>query len=143
MIDDQIWKDIPEYNGEYQVSNKGLVRSLKNGKERILYSSMVKGRNKPAFVTLSSKERGQHTYTVDYLVAKMFMGETPLGHCIAHRNNDTNDNMTDNLYFKKKSLTREDRRRIKILLDNAIKEELIMKLYPVTKTIIKEIGNEV
>ena len=30
------WKDIPDYNGDYQVSNKGIVKSLKHKNERIL-----------------------------------------------------------------------------------------------------------
>ena len=33
---DEIWKDIEGYEGLYQISNKGRVKSLKWGKERIL-----------------------------------------------------------------------------------------------------------
>ena len=32
----EIWKDIKEYEGLYQVSNLGRVKSLKFGKEKIL-----------------------------------------------------------------------------------------------------------
>jgi hypothetical protein len=33
---EEIWKDVPNYEGVYQVSNLGRVKSLKWGKERIL-----------------------------------------------------------------------------------------------------------
>ena len=31
-----MWKDIPNYEGMYQVSNLGRIRSFKRGKERVL-----------------------------------------------------------------------------------------------------------
>ena len=33
---DEIWRDIDGYEGLYQISNKGRVKSLKWGKKRIL-----------------------------------------------------------------------------------------------------------
>lgn len=35
-MDEEIWKDIKGYDGKYQVSNLGRVRSFKYNKERIL-----------------------------------------------------------------------------------------------------------
>ena len=32
----EVWKDVPHYNGFYQVSNLGRVKSLKSGKEKIM-----------------------------------------------------------------------------------------------------------
>ena len=34
-MDDEIWKDIPGYEGAYQCSNLGRIKSLKFGKEKI------------------------------------------------------------------------------------------------------------
>ena len=34
--DEVIWKDIPDYDGVYQASSHGEIKSFKNGKERIL-----------------------------------------------------------------------------------------------------------
>jgi hypothetical protein len=35
-----IWKEVPEFDGNYIVSNTGIVKSLKFGKERILSNSI-------------------------------------------------------------------------------------------------------
>lgn len=39
----EIWKDIYGYEGDYQVSNLGCVKSLKYGKERILFQKDLTG----------------------------------------------------------------------------------------------------
>jgi hypothetical protein len=33
---EEIWKDIPNFDGVYKISNHGRIKSLKNNKERIL-----------------------------------------------------------------------------------------------------------
>ncbi|MBL0317470.1 MAG: HNH endonuclease [Flavobacteriales bacterium] len=80
---EEIWKDIPNYEGKYQVSNKGRVKSMarraksgiKNGlthrpvNERILKPSITKGYY---MVVLSDKTR--HAFTVHGLVARVFIG---------------------------------------------------------------------
>lgn len=38
-----IWKDIPDYEGLYQVSDCGQVKSFKNGKEKILKPGLDRG----------------------------------------------------------------------------------------------------
>ena len=40
-INIEIWKDIPEYEGLYQVSNLGNVRSL-NYRKKVLLRNLVK-----------------------------------------------------------------------------------------------------
>ena len=38
---EEIWRDIEGYDGMYQVSNQGRVKSIKFGKERILRPEML------------------------------------------------------------------------------------------------------
>lgn len=80
MIKKEIWKDIPEYDGLYQISNFGQVKSLKrivsngNGKrnieEKILKQSKC---NNHYFQVNLSKNGKIKTYYVHRLVAMAFI----------------------------------------------------------------------
>ncbi len=91
----EIWKTIPDYE-DYQVSNLGNVKSLKQGKEKILKTSVDhKGYKR---VCLCSK--GVHkVFKVHKLVAIVFHGHTPDKYNIVvdHINNDKLDNRAINI----------------------------------------------
>lgn len=107
---EEIWKDIPEYEGIYQVSNKGEVRSL----DRIVYqevngvksSYIKKGRilkkslSKPCYyaVALCSNST-QKTFRIHQLVAMAFLNHVPDKYkkVVDHINRDTKDNSLSNL----------------------------------------------
>ena len=77
----EIWKDIPGYQGKYQVSNFGDVKSLNynhSGKERILKPGL---RNVYLAVDLS-KNGKRKSYYIHQLVATVFLGHTSDGHNI-------------------------------------------------------------
>jgi hypothetical protein len=91
------WKDIPGYEGLYQVSNMGQVKSLNynhTGKERILKTRL----NKDGYVRLNLSNIKRKTENVHQLVAKAFLGwdknEYPL---IRHLNHNKTDNRLENL----------------------------------------------
>ncbi len=95
----EIWKDIPGYEGSYQVSNLGNVKSLKFNKERILkpylYGDIY---TKYKGVTLSGGDKIK-TYKIHQLVVMAFLGHTPNGHEIVvnHIDNNQLNNRLDNL----------------------------------------------
>ncbi len=102
----EIWKDIPNYENIYQVSNLGRVKSLsrnylKKGKyhavskERILKPGITNGYN----VAILSKNGKIKGYGVHVLVAMAFLGHLPNGHKIVpnHINGIKTDNQLDNL----------------------------------------------
>jgi hypothetical protein len=108
-IVNEIWKDIPDYEGYYQVSNLGRVRSC----DRVVSGSRKgtpcdvkrKGRTlKPNFkrgylgVSLFSDGCAK-TYTVHRLVAQAFIGDRPLGFVINHKDGDRQNNAADNLEY--------------------------------------------
>jgi hypothetical protein len=70
-MEKEIWKDIPGYEGLYQVSNWGQVKSLKFGKERILKACV----GKVGYYTVNF---GKTKY-VHQLVAIAFLNHQPDG----------------------------------------------------------------
>lgn len=103
----EIWKDIPNYEGLYQASNLGRIRSLnhirKNGKEdhktfiqkgRILKEATQKSGYK--FVVLSKKGKTKG-YRVHRLIAKTFISNPNNYKCINHKDENKANNNIDNL----------------------------------------------
>ena len=103
----EIFKDIPNYEGIYQVSNLGNVRSLerkvkhhKGGfklvKERIL---SLETTNKGYLRASLSKNNITKRYGVHQLVAMAFLSHTTCGYkmVVNHKNFIRNDNRVNNL----------------------------------------------
>lgn len=105
---EEIWKDIKGYEGLYQVSNYGRVKSLpkihkttKNynklgyiTKEKILRQR--KTQRGYFLVTLYKEQKGKSLY-VHRIVANMFISNKDNKPCINHKNGDKNDNKVTNL----------------------------------------------
>jgi len=91
---EEIWKDVPSYDGLYQASNFGRVRSLKFDKERIL---------KPApdkfgyHLVVLCKGGVRKTSKVHRLVMLAFVGESDLD--VNHINGIKTDNSLENLEY--------------------------------------------
>lgn len=100
----EIWKNIPGYEGLYQVSTSGRIKSLKRYrttksggvcevKERILSSRVC---NKYYYITLH-KNGVMTTYQVHTLVAKTFI-PNPLNYpCVNHKDENKLNNSVENL----------------------------------------------
>ena len=93
---EEIWKDVPEYEGLYQVSDWGKVKSLKFQKERIL--KLTSDCNGYYHCSLWSNGN-RKTFTVHILVAIAFLNHKPNGYNIVvdHINNLKIDNRLENL----------------------------------------------
>lgn len=110
---EEIWKDIPGYEGKYQASNMGRIKSL---------SRMIQGRNqfghfewKCAEKVLSPGRHDQYghvsvvlnaprkSYMVHQLVMLAFVGDVPEGMCILHTNGNAADNRLTNLRYDTQS----------------------------------------
>ena len=102
-MEKEIWKDIPQYEGQYQASNLGRVRSLdrvvvnSNGIVRSLKGKVMKQSCGGGYlqVALNSKR----TKRVHQLVAMAFLGHVPCGHklVVDHMDDDKHNNKLSNL----------------------------------------------
>ena len=103
MEQTEIWRDVPEYEGIYQVSNLGRVKSLarKGSDGRQLKEMMMKTRvTNSGYLILTLRKSGVYkTHLVHALVAMAFLNHKPNGHKIVvdHINNDPLDNRLENL----------------------------------------------
>lgn len=110
-INTEQWKDIPGYEGRYQASTLGRIRSV----NRVVFS-----RNRYTGAPFERRLKGQllrpgaysktghlsvvlghkaHGSPVHQLVLKTFVGEPPPGTEVLHSNGDPTDNRLSNLRY--------------------------------------------
>lgn len=93
MNEVEIWKDIPEYEGLYQVSNLGNVKSLFRNKERILKPGIINGYYQVNLRKINSNK----WYRIHRLVASVFIPNHDNKPHVDHINGIRNDNRSENL----------------------------------------------
>jgi hypothetical protein len=92
----EIWKEVVGYEGIYQVSNLGRIKSLKFGKEKILKKTID---NRGYYVVNLHINRKQKTFNVHQIVASSFLNHKPNGYefVVDHINDDKLNNQVSNL----------------------------------------------
>lgn len=103
----EVWKDIPSYEGYYQASDFGRIRSLdrtitfKNGVERFYKGKIIKGSvNKGGYRQTSLNKNGEcMPLKFSQIVAITFLGHITDGgiHVVDHINGIKTDDNVDNL----------------------------------------------
>ena len=104
---EEIWKDIPNYEGYYQSSNLGRIKSLsrivlRKGKYPFMSKEKVL---KPALIPLGYYQIVLHKNgikkgkSIHSLVAESFLNHKPNGHklVVNHKNFNREDNRVENL----------------------------------------------
>ena len=96
MEEIEIWKDIPEYEGLYQISNYGRVKSLKFDKEKILKF----GKDKDEYLqVVLYKDKKRKTFKVHRLVCLAFLKNPENFPYINHKDENKQNNHVNNLEF--------------------------------------------
>ena len=90
---EEIWKDIPGYEGLYQVSSCGQVRSIKSGRIRVLSPCLRKG----YFAVDLSKNGKTRMRSVHRLVATAFVPNPNNFPEVNHKDETATNNNADNL----------------------------------------------
>lgn len=93
----EIWKDVEGYEGLYQVSNLGRVKSLgnnKNRKEKIMKIS----KNKDGYLYIDFHRNGKHKkFLIHRLVAQTFLDNPNNLPQVNHKDENPTNNSVDNL----------------------------------------------
>ena len=91
---EEIWCPIKGYEGQYEVSDKGRVRSLKYGKERML--KLI--RTPQGYLLVSLCKNGEHKmYYVHRLVSQAFIPNQNNLPEVNHKDEDKENNSVHNL----------------------------------------------
>lgn len=105
MNDDILWKDIPEYEGHYQASSDGQIRSLtkevnsKGGSIAVKQGKILsQNTNSKGYCLVHLSKDGQaKTRSVHRLVASAFIENDNNFPCINHKDENPGNNSVDNL----------------------------------------------
>ena len=104
----EVWKMLPGFEGVYEVSNQGRVRSVVREvqfgitKRRVTSKILATHANKKyVCVRLDNLEKGMKVkeYAVHRLVALAFIGPCPEGHWCCHYDDDKSNNALSNLRY--------------------------------------------
>jgi hypothetical protein len=103
----EIWKDIPEYEGMYQVSSEGRVKSLERyvkhwtgGLKKLTERYRMLSKNTGGYSVVNLCKDGKvKKYPSHILVAMAFLNHKPSGHSVVvdHIDNDISNNRLSNL----------------------------------------------
>ena len=103
------WKAIAGYEGSYEVSNRGQVRSLDrvNGRGFNIFGRVLKPNpNREGYLGVSLYSGGKATRRrrlIHQLVAEAFIGPRPEGFDVCHNDGDKTNNRADNLRYDTRS----------------------------------------
>lgn len=93
---EEVWKDIPGYEGLYQISNLGRIKSLYNYKRN--GTNILKPRIKRGYFQLGLRKEGiRKWYGIHRLVAKAFIPNPKNYPCINHKDENPLNNNVENL----------------------------------------------
>jgi hypothetical protein len=111
------WRDIPGYEGLYQVSNTGkvktLARSWKSGRGLIRYiveAEKIQTPDKDGYPRITLNKEGKKTRgRVHQLVCLAFYGPCPVGLQIRHLDHTKTNNVLTNLLYGTEQENAQDR----------------------------------
>jgi len=109
----ELWRDIPGYEGTYQASSLGRIKSLAGaGRTRARYQDII--------LAPVKHHTGYHLYSIGpkgksvfghKLVAMAFLGEPEEGQVVCHFDGRKGNNCADNLRYDTQASNEQDKRR--------------------------------
>lgn len=164
----EVWKDIPGYEGRYQASDHGRIRSVTRAITQMSRHGTLFTRIFPGRILRPGRNRsghlsvvlghGAHGILVHQLVLQTFLGPVPPGMEVRHLNGDPADNRLENLVYGSRTenildvyaigrpwrvLTADDALHIRALLDSGERGVSIARIYGVSESAISALKNGV
>ena len=127
----KLWKDIPDFEGMYQISNYGEVRSLRRKKIKIISTSYKS--NAIPFINLWYLGKKQ-CCAIDKLVATLFIPNPKKFIHIKHKDGNLSNNRVDNLEWT------NVHHLAKPTLQFTLKGKLVRK-FPSAREILRKTGH--
>lgn len=96
------WRSIVGYEGQYEVSNLGRVRSLDRMDSRgwSRKGKIMKAKCSGGYPQVSLCKNGvPSNFKIHALVAEAFIGPRPVGYEVSHKDNSRDNNRIDNLEY--------------------------------------------
>lgn len=100
--EDEIWRDVVGYEGIYQVSNLGRVRSVDrlDRKNRLVKGRLIKTPKINGYPSFALHKDGKRITTAVHIqVAAAFIGPRPHGHQVAHNDGNPGNPSLRNLRY--------------------------------------------
>lgn len=97
----EIWKDIEGYSGQYQISNKGNVKSFKRNQKGVNLKPQISGQGYLAVSLLTEGKAKWHK--VHRLVALAFLENPENKQEVNHLDGDKTNNCVENLVWANRS----------------------------------------
>ena len=94
--DEEEWRSIEIFNGKYEVSNYGKIRSLWFGKVKPI--KLLDNQGYLEFTVRNGKDKPKHM-RVHVAVAEAFLGKRPKGLVINHKDGNKHNNHVSNLEY--------------------------------------------
>ena len=138
----EIWKDIVGYEGLYQISNLGRVKSLnynRTGKENILSP----GLNNSGYYHVALCKNGKSKFSLIHrLVALSFIPNLDNKECVDHINGNRLDNRVENLRWctnkENCNFPLAKKNKSQSLINHPNKSKAILQIDKVTGEVINE-----
>lgn len=146
VIDGEEWKEIEGFDGLYQISNLGKIKSFWNGKEKYLNPSnhytSKKNHYYRSVINLTNKEGKRKMYKVHQLVAKAFIPNPNNYLIINHIDGNPLNNRVDNLEWctQKHNIDESIKNEQKVYRINTIDRDTMVDLLNSGKS-YEEIAN--
>lgn len=137
LFDSEEWRDIPGFEGRYQVSNHGRVKSLL-GKGRVLKPGTTT--NGHQIIGMTPEGQKARYFYIHRIVATVFIGAIPDGMFINHIDGNPKNNDPRNLEFITHSRNIEHGYRLHGKKINGRKAKLVVDLINQTNKSLTEIA---